>query len=74
MILKTNSKDSKKHIRFIEKNPNSTNISDFTANFNGDSGICNIKLSAMKICSGYIFDLVSPEYILYLTLRGPPVV
>ncbi|MEZ5198100.1 MAG: hypothetical protein R2764_17435 [Bacteroidales bacterium] len=73
-ILKSSSKDYKKFVKYIDKNHQSIHVYAFTVN--SDSGFLgdfDFNLSVKNIYSRYLGDLLTPEYIIFRTLRGPPV-
>ncbi len=45
----------------------------FDAALNDISEIANLNLSEKNTFSRYLYDLITPEYIIHLSLRGPPV-
>lgn len=74
MILKTSSKESKKVVKYLEKNQHSAHIFTFDADSKQKFlGVFDLNLSVKNIYSRYLSDLLTPEYIIKHTLRGPPV-
>lgn len=43
------------------------------AALNDNSEIANLNLSKRNTFSCYLYDLTTPEYLIHLSLRGPPV-
>jgi hypothetical protein len=74
MILKTSSKDSKKYIKYIDKNPLGSNTFSFLANAAEDMWHFKLKRINKNISSMYLGDLLIPEYITINPHRGPPAI
>lgn len=72
--VKTNSKDQKKCLQFIDtytSKPFHSTLSNH-ADIN-DYGLVALQLNERTIYSRYLYDLITPEYIYDKILRGPPI-
>lgn len=73
MILKTGAKETKKYIKYIEKNPHGSAVSAFAALTDGDPGRNKLSFTRYRFVAWYAGELQTPEYIAYQPPRGPPV-
>lgn len=72
-IVKLKEKDSEKYFRFLDKNQNFKMGPDFfNGCLNNTSEIAKLNLCKKNIFSRYLFDLITPEFIIENALRGPP--
>lgn len=72
-FVKLKEKNSEKYFRFLDKNEGFHTGSFFSDDpINNTSEIAFLNLSRKNIFSRYLFDLITPEYIIHHTLRGPP--
>ncbi len=72
-FLKLKEKESEKYFRFLDKNQGfQIGPGFFNVSLNSPSEIAVLNLCKKNTYSRYLFDLITPEYIIPNALRGPP--